>query len=141
MSSKKPNIQILVVNHKPSYVADNALLKPIQVGAEIAGKKLPGMEYYDNSGDNISKSNQSYCEMTAVYWAWKNLKADYYGLFHYRRYLSFAPDSPENPHPGKAYPDIPSSLEATQLNEAQMRKVIEQYDLVVPRKDDTRDTI
>ena len=138
--SKEVDIKILVVNHKPSDVADNPLLKPIQVGATLASQKLPGMAYYDDVGDNISDRNRSYCEMTAIYWAWKNLKADYYGLFHYRRYLSFAPDSYDNPYPGSAYSNIPSALEEIQLDEANMREVIEQYDLIVPRQDDTKDT-
>lgn len=42
----------------------------------------------DNTGDNISKYNSIFCEMTAVYWAWKNLNADYIGLCHYRRVFS-----------------------------------------------------
>ena len=29
--------------------------------------------------------------MTAVYWAWKNIQADYIGLCHYRRILTFRP--------------------------------------------------
>lgn len=43
----------------------------------------------DNTGDNISNKRMSYCELTVQYWAWKNVDADYYGLCHYRRYLSF----------------------------------------------------
>ena len=42
----------------------------------------------DNTGDNISKKNAHYNELTALYWGWKNLDYDALGLVHYRRYLS-----------------------------------------------------
>lgn len=42
----------------------------------------------DNTGDNISLRNPNYCELTGLYWAWKNLKCDYIGLCHYRRYFT-----------------------------------------------------
>jgi len=42
----------------------------------------------DNTGDNISSKNANYCELTGLYWAWKNLKADYIGIAQYRRHFS-----------------------------------------------------
>lgn len=134
----KPNIEILNVVHKPAFLPDNDLIKPIQVGAALAGRRLEDMAYYDDQGDNISDRNRSYCELTAIYWAWKNLDADYYGLFHYRRYLSFAPDDPTDLFPGRAYPSIPGALDKIGLDEATMRSVIEANDLIVPRQDDTQ---
>lgn len=44
----------------------------------------------DDTGANISKKRNMYGELTVQYWAWKNQDVDYYGLCHYRRYLSFA---------------------------------------------------
>ena len=82
----EPTIKIYVVCHKKSYVPKNPYLYPIQVGASIAGTRLSDM-LDDDEGDNISEKNKSYCELTAQYWAWKNDDADYYGFFHYRRYL------------------------------------------------------
>lgn len=139
-TQQTPKIEVFTVCHKPAFIPDNSLLKPIQVGVSLSGNKLEGMAYYDNEGENISDRNKSYCEMTAVYWAWKNVEADYYGLFHYRRYLSFAPDTSDNPYAGKAFSTIPSALDELQLDEEYMRKTIEQYDLIVPRKDNTKAT-
>ena len=59
-----------------------------RLGQQGTEARYERMEY-DNNGDNISAKNSQYCELTAQYWAWKNIDCDYYGFFHYRRYLTF----------------------------------------------------
>ena len=81
-------IKIAVACHKPSELPDNPIYIPVQVGAALAKKHMPNMAH-DDEGENISRKNGSYCELTAQYWAWKNLDADYLGLCHYRRFLTF----------------------------------------------------
>lgn len=57
---------------------------PIQVGAALTEQKI--CELRDDAGDNLSLRNRDYCELTALYWAWKNdHESDYIGLCHYRR--------------------------------------------------------
>lgn len=56
---------------------------PIQVGASLTDKMVAPLQ--DNQGENISDKNRNYCELTASYYAWKNSKADYKGICHYRR--------------------------------------------------------
>lgn len=82
------NIKILISCHKLSTVPDSEIMLPIEVGADLRDKHFEGV-FQDNQGENISSKNKMYCELTAQYWAWKNLNADYYGFFHYRRYFSF----------------------------------------------------
>ena len=55
----------------------------IQVGAALTDQAICDIQ--DNVGDNISFKNRQYCELTALYWAWKNDPSDYVGLSHYRR--------------------------------------------------------
>lgn len=69
-------------------VLDNPLFIPVRCGAVFDNRKNITM-LGDNTGDNISEKRMSFCELTVLYWAWKNQKADYMGLCHYRRYFNF----------------------------------------------------
>ncbi len=80
------NIKILVAAHKEYTMPKESIYLPIHAGKEIASITLPYQG--DNTGENISSKNPHYCELTALYWAWKNLSADYIGLSHYRRHFS-----------------------------------------------------
>ena len=61
----------------------------IHAGRALANNKIA--EISDNQGENISNKNRQYCEMTVLYWMWKNTQDKYLGLSHYRR--RFALDS------------------------------------------------
>lgn len=63
---------------------------PIQAGAAIADKSIAVVK--DNTGINISNKNRMYCEMSAVYWIWKNTNHDWIGIEHYRRHLLVKPE-------------------------------------------------
>lgn len=66
---------------------------PIQVGADCCDVRVADLA--DNTGEHISERNGNYCELTALYWMWKNKLAvngtadgeagQYYGLCQYRR--------------------------------------------------------
>lgn len=75
----------------PNYIT------PIQVGA--AQTDIRVADVLDSEGDNISKKNGNYSELTALYWIWKNRLMNhyygtdcYYGLAHYRRLLDLSND-------------------------------------------------
>ena len=78
------NIKIVVATHKDYRMPTDPMYIPVQGGAAIK----EALSYTgDNVGENISDKNLTYCELTVLYWAWKNLEADYIGLVHYRRYF------------------------------------------------------
>lgn len=76
-------IRIIVATHKPYSMPEASVYLPLLVGAD--NNPLPWSGEKDNTGDHISGKNPHYCELTGLYWAWKNLDADYLGLVHYRR--------------------------------------------------------
>lgn len=78
----------MVAAHKKFSMPKNRdLYLPILVGA--INNYKPGIIYQrDDDGTNISNKNPNYNELTAFYWAWKNLDVDVVGLVHYRRFLS-----------------------------------------------------
>ena len=79
------NIKIIVATHKNYWMPEDNMYIPVHVGAE--GKDLDLGYIKDNTGDNISKKNKNYCELTGLYWTWKNIDAEYIGLAHYRRHF------------------------------------------------------
>lgn len=91
---------------------------PLHVGKE--GKKSIGY-LEDNTGDNISSKNANYCELTGMYWIWKNDNdSDVIGICHYRRYFTKAIISKKN----KYY-----------LMQNDIKKILEKYDVIVPKKE------
>lgn len=80
------SVRIVVATHKLYRMPEDPMYLPLLVGAEQ--NKVEWDEAGDNTGENISVKNPHYCELTGLYWAWKNLKADYIGLVHYRRHFA-----------------------------------------------------
>lgn len=83
-------LQILVCCHKAdSYIRTDEPYLPVQVGKALHPELDLGFQN-DNVGDNISEKNACWCELTALYWGWKNLNdVKYLGLCHYRRYFDY----------------------------------------------------
>jgi len=78
------NMKVVVAVHKRYDVLWNETYLPVHAG--VARSEDIGYAR-DDQGVSISEKNDLYCELTALYWAWKNLPADALGLMHYRRYL------------------------------------------------------
>lgn len=84
------SLRLIVASHKPYKMPEGDVYLPLQVGA--AGKNsIPGL-VRDDQGENISAKNANWCELTGLYWAWKNVKADAVGLVHYRRLFAVSPE-------------------------------------------------
>lgn len=79
-------LKIVVATHKKYNIPSSDIYLPVFLGS----KDKYSIEDYqrDDEGENISEKNPYYCELTGLYWAWKNLNSDYIGLVHYRRYFS-----------------------------------------------------
>ena len=86
----KPKIKIFVSHHKPWYIYEDDVFVPIQVWKK--NSKVDLWILWDDTWDNISEKNDSYAELTAQYWVWKNYDlsdVDYVWFCHYRRYMTY----------------------------------------------------
>lgn len=78
---------IYVITHKQFNTFDKKNYIPILVGAK-KNNNFTNDYIHDDIKDNISCLNDSYCEMTGMYWLWKNCSDYYIGISHYRRYFA-----------------------------------------------------
>ncbi|MCC8168310.1 MAG: DUF4422 domain-containing protein [Clostridiales bacterium] len=114
------NIKIAVATTKEYRMPQDSIYMPVQVGA--CGK--PSIGYArDDDGENISLKNPQYCELTALYWMWKNSDADYIGLVHYRR------------HFGKAAGRLPWGDAYRKIaDRATVEHILKSSDIILPKK-------
>ena len=120
--TKVEDIKIIIASHKKYKTADEEMYIPIQVGAE--GKEKIEGYIQDNTGENISLKNPYFCELTGLYWAWKNLDADYVGLVHYRRYFTNK----------KKLPKTEDEKFEIVLTEKELRDKLKNVDIILPKK-------
>lgn len=137
-----PKIEIYV-SHRidlNSQLVNNPLYKNMRCGA-VFDDKNPMNIAGDDTGDNISERRMSFCEFTVQYWAWKNSDADYIGLCHYRRYLSFA----EKRYKTNAFTMVDAELldghtlrKHGLMDKERMSQVISQYDIITSEYADVK---
>ncbi len=112
------NITVLIASHKQTEMPSYPIYLPIHVGKELHPELDFGYQG-DNKGINISNKNPYFCELTALYWGWKNLNIDYIGLVHYRRYLGLKKEK--------------EKINGV-LTSEQTEKLCEKYDIILPQK-------
>lgn len=110
------DINIYVISHSEEEITkilDDDIYTPLFVGRN--GKDNLGF-CSDDTGDNISYKNKDYCELTGLYWMWKNDSSKIIGLCHYRRYFK--------------------NNENNLLNKEDINRIFDEnnYDIIVPEK-------
>lgn len=101
--------KMYVMTHKKYTEVEKEIYHSLQVGRALHDDL--GYEN-DYEGDNISAKNNSFCELTGLYYLWKNVKCDVIGICHYRRFFVHNEDY---------------------IGKEKIENVLSDYDLIVPQ--------
>ena len=125
---------IVIATHKPYRMPSAPCYLPLHVGR--AGKEDIGFSG-DDTGENISQKNPFYCELTGLYWLWRNVDSDYKGLVHYRRHFGGSGKSKnhiESLYSHYAHTHYGEHLDVTrEIIEAQCPQYLPAFDRVMGR--------
>src|SRR5690606_5783299 len=121
------SLKVYIATHKQypkvsKYIDEN--YEFIQVGAHNK-ERIPGY-LSDHAADLISEKNDTYSELTALYYIWKKDKNDYVGLVHYRRLFS---------------PKSINIFKYHGLKGDKIKKYLEKYDIILPKRPKMRVTV
>jgi hypothetical protein len=108
-------MKIYIATHSKESIVSQPGYYLLQVGAENNKKVNIGIK--DNTGDNISKKNKYYCELTGLYWIWKNSDEDFVGLVHYRRFF---------------YKKLLTFNKKNVLTINETKEILNEYDIILP---------
>lgn len=116
---KNKKIIIGVISHKEYKMPKQKIYLPIEVSAYKHNTHF--YDFRDDFGDNITLKNDSFCELTGIYAAYKNLKYDYLGFVHYRRLFL-----KKGFFVKKSYFNL--------LDESEIINDLNKYDFILPKK-------
>ncbi len=105
-------MKIYNVTHKEIPEKNSSIRQKIKVGGKIVDDEYIN----DSDGENISEKNPTFCELTALYWIWKNSDEKVVGLEHYRRKFV------QNLTP----------FSYKYLSEKIINKILSKYDIIIP---------
>ena len=114
--------KIYIVSHKSEEELKKDGYCYIHVGDNIKNSSL----LCDNTGNNIASKNSTYCELTALYWIWKNAKFQNVGLVHYRRFFLSKKSNVFKFH---------------FLDKKVIENILNNYDMILPKKYKCKETI
>lgn len=115
------SVEVYVLTHKRIEERyDSSLYVPLLNGSALIDDDFGYLR--DDSGNNISKLNIYYAELTGQYWAWKNSNADIIGFCQYRRWFV-------------------KNLKFDKLTEKDILKDLNSYDIILPQKTVGNDSI
>lgn len=109
-------MSIYIIAHKQVFMPNLDGYYPILVGAY---NNKANYSIKDNIGQNISKKNSSYCELTGLYWLWKNTNDSFVGIVHYRRFFTNSKLS---------------CNENRFLKKEEIQEILKHYDVILPIK-------
>ncbi|MBE6445119.1 MAG: DUF4422 domain-containing protein [Alphaproteobacteria bacterium] len=132
----------IFITHKDKHnnlVSD--IITSIQTGRVFAAENFDNM-LGDDTGDNISFLNPTFCELSAIYWVWKNQDKinlpDYIGFMHYRRHFLFGNKEYNPNYFGLVkFSELNSDyLENDLTSDKNITKICTAYDAIIPQKID-----
>ena len=132
------NVNIFVAAHKPGWPSLPPGYTVLQVGAALHDH-LPRAGAFDDAGENISRKNRNWCELTALWWIAHHAEDAILGLVHYRRLFSFA--SCRNPFLEQYHmtPDDPRL--SSMLRTDSVPALLEDADILLPYAQYVKETI
>ena len=110
--SKK--VEIYILTHvKINESFDNSIYFPLLNGSYSHKDDFGYIR--DDTGNNISKFNDYFAELTGEYWVWKNSHADIVGFCHYKRWFV-------------------KNLKYEKITEKDILNDLNEYDIILPQK-------
>lgn len=112
-------MKIYIITHKKFEPKLEIPSKDYQVLLVGAASNKQNLNTYlrDDQGENISLKNKNFCELTGIYWIWKNSEEKIVGVDHYRRYF------------------VKDLKEKRLLTEDDVKKYLKNNDIILPQKD------